>query len=123
MQSQGYRVYTGETCVMIGETDGYRYLGIKPQLTNEELTQIQGFGLELLRPQQIDEPGPAASLICVNGDSFQGGPTARTESAVKVGNEISSVLRLLRPRDAVKFDKTPVQMYGYKSTPFNPVTE
>lgn len=107
------------TRIAVGMTDGYRYIGIKPPLTEAEGRVME---IELNEYNQITTPGPATTLLMVSGESFSYGSTLRTEHAFKVAQDIATTLRGLRS-EPVNVLPEPVGLRGYHSTPFNPYTD
>jgi len=107
------------TRVAVGATDGYRYVGIQPPLTDNEARIL---GIELNPYNQITAVGKEATLLTVNGDAFQGGPRGRDQHALEVAKSIADTLKNLRSEQVMLW-ATPVQLRGHNSTPFSPLTD
>lgn len=108
------------THIAIGATDGYRYIGVMPPLTEEEINQLRDDGVLKGQVEQI-ELGPPCSLIRSGGD-YCTTPRGHTEGTVRTAGVMAAFLGGLRPNHHVQFNPKPVQLSGFQSSPFNPVT-
>lgn len=119
------KVNKSETLVAVAATDGFRYVGVEPPLTDSEISAIRADGVieAGFSVQQIRTLEPACTMITVSGvrDPFRN-PDARTEYAHSVAEGIASVLS--RSRDCqVRHDPSTSWIVGYLSSPFNPDTD
>jgi hypothetical protein len=109
------------TTVALGADWLHRYIGITPQLTEDEARAM--VWAEIIKPEvsiaQIDRPEPACSLITVELDPRYNSREKRTELAQDVAREIATALRYARNCE-VRQLLLPVGMEGRNSTPFNP---
>lgn len=112
-------VETGVTEIRIGATDGYRYIGIKPPLTDDEIAELKEVDVLKGGIQQV-ELEPACTLVSTSGDFTT--PKGHTEGTVRRAEQIAIFLGHLRSEANIKVFSDPVQMSGYQSSPFNPVT-
>ena len=118
------KINDGETVVAVGVTDGFRYVGITPPLTREEVRTMEWAGV--LEPgiplQQIEEFEPHCSLLTVAGENGMR-TEAKTERAIEVASKIAYALGQAREGSAVRHDTTLVGLVGHNSSPFNPDTD
>jgi hypothetical protein len=99
------------TEVAIGVTDGFRYIAIKPPLSEIEIDLLVNDGLIGAGREEQITLGPNCTML-------RGG--WNTERAQMTA---SSIARTLRPlRGSVYVDSHPVTLSGYQSSPFNPIT-
>lgn len=110
--------------VGIGMTDGYRYVGIEPPLSAMEIIDLKQAGLldESWTITHIDDMLPRATLLTVSGDFDNDHPDTRTAIAQKVAADIARRLGYLRDH-GMSLNTTPVELWGYHSSPFNPNTD
>lgn len=104
-----------ESTVAIGATDGYRYIGVKPPLTEVEIDVMVDAGVvaSVNSIEQIDSPSPACTVVrCAGG----------TEYAQDRAQQITDLLRMSR-EGRVRYLPNPVDIVGHKSSPFNPNTD
>lgn len=101
------------TEVAVGVTDGYRYIAIKPPLDDVEIELLIGDGVIRSASGHVEQItiGPNCTMLRGGWD---------TDRAQITAKEIATRLRLTR--GAVGVDLTPVDLTGFQSSPFNPVT-
>jgi hypothetical protein len=106
----------------IGQADGERLVSVMPPLTEEEIRDLEY--AEIITPggaAQIEEPGPACTVITVSSE--QGDlPETRTRNSLKLGTRIAAVLTQLRDGDAL-FSTQLVPLIGQNNNPFNSNTQ
>lgn len=114
----------GETVVAIGATDGYRYVGVTPPLTTEEIHTMEWAGvLDVDDPiRRIVEFEPHCSLVTVSGDADLISPAERDEKAKGIAAKIAYALGQSREGN-IRSELTLVGLVGYNSSPFNPDTD
>lgn len=110
---------TGASEIRIGATDGYRYIGIKPPLTDEEITQLRDDGVLKGSVEQV-ELEPACTLLRTAGDFST--PNGHTETTARTAVQIAIFLGHLRSEADVQVFSQPIHMSGSQSSPFNPLT-
>lgn len=102
-----------KTDVAIGATDGFRYIAVKPPLNDAEVELLVDRGLIGSSSGHVERVtlGPNCTML-------RGG--WNTERAQVAAKEITSLLKTSRGN--VSLHTNPVDIQGYQSTPFNPVT-
>lgn len=119
--SEGYKTYI---CIgqRIGQADRDRLVGVMPPLTEEEIRDLEHG--EIITPgstTQIEEPGPACTVITVSSEPGDL-PKTKTRNSLKLGTHIAAVLMQWRDGD-VLFSTQLVPLMGRNSSPFNSNTQ
>lgn len=111
------------THIAVGRTDGFRYVGTKPPLSDAELQTAElidfvntyGFGTteQIFGKDACTLLGQVITLL--KHDAY----TAIADATLALGG----VMRTLRPSHTITIDQKINVMRGPKSSPFNPITD
>lgn len=116
-------IYSGETVIAVGKTDGFRYVGVVPPLDKDEIDTMQWAGTfdSRFHIEQIDEFEPHCSLMSVGGESGMS-PDDKDAHAHEVATRIAASLSHFRAGPIRQVAET-VFLQGHNSTPFYPNTD
>lgn len=102
------------TKIRLGRSDGMRFVGIKPPLSEEEVATLEESGLIRSKGSFEQIAGAQACSLVRRGGS-------NNEAVVELAGQIAESLG--DTRESIDIDlSSMVELQGYGSSPFEPVT-
>ena len=106
-----------DTEVRVGQTDGYRFIAVRPPLTYvqlEELSVSPDIARLIPGAEQIE-----GEYACTQ---FKVGELNR-ERLTNLADRIGTLVSEIKEGGSLQVDPRPIPLQGVKSSPFNPNTE